>query len=134
WSSDVCSSDLNDLYLKAVANGFSNFGLRQKGFNSHYDGFQATVKHEASHGFAMLTSYTWSHAFAEASNFDALENVVTDVTAAGTIARKLWSQADFDVRHRLTVSGSYELPFGRSKEFRSEERRVGKGGRTRGGK
>jgi len=107
----------NDLYLKAVANGFSNFGLRQKGFNSHYDGFQATVKHEASHGFAMLTSYTWSHAFAEASNFDALENVVTDVTAAGTIARKLWSQADFDVRHRLTVSGSYELPFGRSKEF-----------------
>jgi Carboxypeptidase regulatory-like domain len=105
----------NSLYQQAVANGFSNFGLRQKGFSSHYDALQTTVRKEASHGFNMLMAYTWSHAFAQSSNDDTLENLLTDVTVQGTISRKLWSQADFDVRHRLSVAGGYELPFGHGK-------------------
>lgn len=108
------------LYKQAVANGFSNFGLRQKGFNSHYDALQLTVKKQASRGFNMLMAYTWSHGFAQSSNDDSLENLVTDVTAAGVISKKLWSQADFDVRHRISLAGGYELPFGKGKQFGSK--------------
>ncbi|HWR13437.1 MAG TPA: TonB-dependent receptor [Terriglobales bacterium] len=106
-----------DLHKKVIANNFSNFGLRTKGFNSQYDGLQATFKKATSHGLNLLVNYTWSHTFAQSSNDDALENLFTDVTASGTIAKKMWSQADFDVRHRLTISGGYELPFGRGKAF-----------------
>jgi hypothetical protein len=105
------------LYAKTVANGFSNFSLRAKGFNSHYDALQFTIKKDPTHGFNLLGSYTWSHALAEASNDDSLENLITDVTAKGNIIKKLWSNADFDVRHRLTVSGGYELPFGKGKAW-----------------
>lgn len=103
------------LYAKTVANGFSNFSLRAKGFNSHYDALQATLKRAPAHGFNLLASYTWSHALAEASNDDALENLITDVNANGNIIKKLWSNADYDVRQRLTVSGGYELPVGKGK-------------------
>jgi hypothetical protein len=108
-----------NLYAKTVANGFSNFSLRAKGFNAHYDAMQATLKRQASRTLTVLASYTWSHALAEASNDGGLENLLTDPTANGNIIEKLWSNADFDVRQRITVSGSYELPFGRGKAFGS---------------
>ncbi|MBS1850528.1 MAG: TonB-dependent receptor [Acidobacteria bacterium] len=108
-----------NLYEKVITNGFSNFGLRAKGFNSQYDALQATLRKDTSHGFNFLASYTWAHALAESSNDEALENLITDVTAAGNIVRKLWSNADFDARHRFTVAGGYELPFGKGKAFGS---------------
>src|SRR5581483_3062629 len=103
------------LYAKTVANGFSNFSLRAKGFNAHYDAMQLTLKRAPAKGFNLLANYTWSHALAQASNDDTLENLLTDVDANGNIIKKLWSNADFDVRHRLSISGGYELPFGRGK-------------------
>lgn len=106
-----------NLYAKTVANGFSNFSLRAKGFNSHYDAMQATLKRQATRRLTVLASYTWSHALAQASNDGGLENLFTDPTANGNIIKKLWSNADFDVRNRLTVSSSYELPFGKGQAF-----------------
>ena len=67
----------------------------------------------------MLASYTWAHALTDASNDSANENLVTDVNANGNVITKRWSNADFDVRNRLTVSGTYELPFGRGKALGS---------------
>jgi hypothetical protein len=107
------------LYAKTVANGFSNFSLRAKGFNAHYDAMQLTLKRAPAHGYNLLATYTWSHALAEASNDDSLENLITDVNANGSIIKKLWSNADFDVRHRFTISGGYDLPFGKGKSFGS---------------
>jgi hypothetical protein len=116
-----------NLYKETVANGFSNFSLRAKGFNSHYDALQVTVKHAPAHGFNLLTSYTWSHALAQASNDGGLENLLVDVNATGNIIQKLWSNADFDVRQRLSVSGGYELPFGKGKAFGSHWNSVANG-------
>ncbi len=106
-----------NLYKQAIANGFSNFGLRAKGFNSHYDATQITLKRAPARGFNLLATYTWSHALAQSSNDDVLENLVTDVDKSGYIARKLWSNADFDVRHRITIAGGYDLPFGKGEMF-----------------
>lgn len=107
------------LYALTVANGFSNFSLRAKGFNAHYDAMQVTLKREAAKGFNLLATYTWSHALAQASNDDANENLVTDVNQSGLLIRKLWGNADFDVRHRFTIAGGYDLPFGKGKAFGS---------------
>jgi len=107
------------VFNAAVANGFSNFGVQAKGFGSHYSALQATLRKSYSHGLRMLASYTWAHALTDASNDSANENLVTDVNANGNVITKRWSNADFDVRNRLTVSGTYELPFGRGKALGS---------------
>ena len=104
-------------YAKALANGLSNFTVQTKGFGSRYDALQATLHKNYSHGLRMLASYTWSHAITDASNDSANENLLNDVNANGNVVKKVWSNADFDVRHRLTVSGTYELPFGKDKAF-----------------
>lgn len=107
------------LYAETVANGFSNFSLRTKGFNAHYDAMQVTLKRAPAKGFNLLATYTWSHALAQASNDDANENLVTDVNQQGLVVQKLWSNADFDVRHRISVAGGYELPFGKGQAYGS---------------
>jgi hypothetical protein len=105
------------LLNKMEANGFSDFGLETKGFNSEYGALQATLRKDTSHGLTMLANYTWSHSLAQASNDAELENLITDVNASGNISKKVWSNADFDVPQRFTVAAVYELPFGKGKTW-----------------
>jgi hypothetical protein len=66
----------------------------------------------------MLASYTWSKSIDDASNF---------FTSAGDPnfpqnsydLRAERALSNFDVRHRLNVSYSYDLPFGRGRPFAS---------------
>lgn len=91
--------------------------IRMKGFNSKYHSLQTKLKKDFSHGLNFLASYTWGHAMAEASNDSTLENIATDSTLLATNIRRFYSNADFDVRHRLSLSGGYQLPFGRGKQY-----------------
>lgn len=93
-------------------------GLRTKGFNSKYNSFQAKVRKDLTHGLNFLAAFTWGHAMAESSNDETNENMLTDPTGATDyIIRRRWGNADFDVRKRFSLAGSYELPFGRGKSF-----------------
>ena len=57
---------------------------------------------------------------AESSNDDALENILIDAEAVtGNFVRRQYSNADFNVPKRFVLSGIYELPFGRGKQFGS---------------
>jgi hypothetical protein len=94
-------------------------GLRMKGFNSKYNSLQVKVRKDFSHGLNFLAAYTWSHALAEASNDATAENLLADPTDVFYVIRRRWSDADFDVRQRLSVSGSYRLPFGRGRVWGS---------------
>jgi hypothetical protein len=66
----------------------------------------------------MLASYTWSKSIDDASNF---------FTSAGDPnfpqdsfnTRAERGRSNFDVRHRLSVSYSYDLPFGKDRAFLS---------------
>ncbi len=108
------------VYNKVIANipTFTTINLRLKGFNSSYHSFQAKATKRFKDGFSFLASYTWAHALAEASNDQVDENtdIDTDETGVATV-RRIWSNADFDIRHRFSLSGTYDLPFGKGRMF-----------------
>lgn len=106
-----------ELYEKVQAMGLGNFALRAKGFGSSHDALQTSFRAKPVPGADLRVAYTWGHSMAQASNDDINENLVTDVTLLGIITRKVWTNADFDVRHRLTIAGGYALPFGRGLRF-----------------
>ncbi|HXK62411.1 MAG TPA: TonB-dependent receptor, partial [Acidobacteriota bacterium] len=98
-----------------------NKGMKAKGYNSAYHSMQLRVRKEHSHGLSYLAQYTWSRAMADASEDTANEHTLstTVLTEEGPklLIRRTWTQANFDVRHRLSLAGNYELPFGRGKTY-----------------
>jgi hypothetical protein len=72
---------------------------------SNYHSLQARLEKRLSSGFSMTGAYTWSK-FLEATSF--LND--TDPVAARVIS-------DQDRPHRLVLSGLYELPFGKGRQF-----------------
>jgi hypothetical protein len=110
-----------ELSLKQQARvpGWS-IALYRKGFNSNYHSLQAKARKDLSSGLSFLAAYTWGHALAEASNESINENSVNDVTPEGRRqTTRRYSNADFDVRHRFTLSGIYQLPIGRGRSLGS---------------
>ena len=90
--------------------------LRTKGYNSNYHSFQAKANKRLSNGLNFLAAYTWAHARAEASNDDVNENSLFEMDELGQqIQQNRWSDADFDIRHRFSLSARYELPIGRNR-------------------
>jgi hypothetical protein len=75
---------------------------------SAYESLQATLTHRYSHGLYLLAGYSWGHAIDVAG--------ATTNTASGFIPQNsLDYQAekgngDYDIRHRFTLSATYDLP------------------------
>lgn len=114
-SLDFYSQDL----LRKVQSFIPGFspGIRVKGFNSKYNSFQGSLTKRFSHGLSFLASFTWSHAMAESSNDEVVENILFDANIMGNFTARRYSNADFDVPLRFSLSGIYELPFGKSRTF-----------------
>ena len=88
--------------------------------NSKFHSLQGKVKGDFGGGLNFLASYTFGKAVAEASNEDYNPNLTVDLrTNLQYDVRRQYSLADFDVRHRFVLSGSYLLPFGRNRKFGS---------------
>jgi hypothetical protein len=91
---------------------------------STYNSLQAKIEKRYSHGLSFLTTYTWAHAMDDAS--DAAGNF------SGINTRNLalipfideYTNSVFDIRHRFTFNGNYELPFGKGKAFLHDSRLV----------
>ncbi|MEX2264907.1 MAG: carboxypeptidase regulatory-like domain-containing protein [Bryobacteraceae bacterium] len=79
---------------------------------SSYHAFQLTVEKRMSHGLGLLLGYTWGH---------SIDNVGTEFgggTGTPQDSRNRAAErgnASFDMRHRLTASYTYRLPFGRGR-------------------
>src|SRR5947199_6765673 len=77
---------------------------------------QASVEKRLSKGLYLLGNWTWSH---------GLDNVGGDGGANGPVPqdpknrRADWASSNSDVRHRVNLAGSYQLPFGKGKRFAS---------------
>ena len=70
-----------------------------------YHAGQFRVERRFTNGFTVLTSYTWSHT----------EEELTFLNESDThYERRI---ADTDIPHRVVVSGIWELPFGRGRQF-----------------
>ncbi len=98
-----------------------NKAMKAKGFNSAYHSMQVRLRKEHRSGLSYLAQYTWSRAMADASEDSANEHTLstTVLTPEGPklFISRTWTQANFDVRQRLSLAGNYELPLGRGKTY-----------------
>jgi hypothetical protein len=74
---------------------------------SWYSAFQAGVQKRMSRGYTIGLSYTYSHWMQATEYLNAADPTPTKVIS------------DLDSPHRLSMSGIYELPFGRGKKWAS---------------
>lgn len=75
--------------------------------SSHYHSLQATLQRRLSHGFSILANYTWSRAMDNVSGGNG--NTANSGPDPLHPERNI-GLSDFDIRHRLVVSGVYETP------------------------
>ena len=85
--------------------------------NSFFSSMQATFEKRFSRSFYLLTNWTWSH---------GLSNVGGDGGSNGplpqdyTNRRADWASSNSDVRHRVNIATTYQLPFGSGKRYAND--------------
>jgi hypothetical protein len=73
--------------------------------HSNYNSLQATLTKRVSHGLSFIAGYTYGHGLDNGSlnRFGLLPQNSQDVNAE-------YGDSDFDVRHRLTITATYNIP------------------------
>lgn len=90
---------------------------------STYNALQAKLEKRYSHGLSFLATYTWSHALDDASDAGGLFSAIGNRQPALIPYIDELTNSVFDIRNRFTLNGSYELPFGRGRQFLSSSSR-----------
>ena len=91
---------------------FDDINLLESRANSNYNSLQVRFQQRLSSGFSALASYSWAKSIDTASNFFSSAgdpNFPQDSFQVGAER----GRSNFDVRHRLSVAFSYDLPLGR---------------------
>ena len=83
--------------------------LMQSSSNSSYNSLQVTVRKQLSYGLQLLAAYTYSHSLDDYSGDPTGTSDVTVVPGNQAVLDN-YASSDFDRRHRLVVSGIYDLP------------------------
>jgi Carboxypeptidase regulatory-like domain/TonB-dependent Receptor Plug Domain len=84
---------------------------------STYNSLQAKMEKRYSSGLSFLATYTWAHAMDDASDAGGLSTAVTDRNMALIPFIDEYTNSPYDIRHRFTFNGNYQLPFGRGKTW-----------------
>jgi hypothetical protein len=93
---------------------FDDINILESRASSNYHSLQVRFQQRLDFGLSMLASYAWSKSIDDASGF---------FTSAGDAnfpqdsfnTRAERGRSNFDVRHRLSVSYAYDLPFGKGR-------------------
>jgi carboxypeptidase family protein/TonB-dependent receptor-like protein len=92
-------------FYKAQFNGLGFINQISNDGRSNYHSLQATLTKRTSHGLSFTAGYTYGHGLDNGS-----------LNRAGYLPQdsfhpeKEYGSGDFDMRHRLTVTGSYDIP------------------------
>ena len=89
---------------------FDDIDLLESRANSNYHSLQARFQQRLTRGFSALASYTWSKSIDDASNFFTSAGDPNFPQNSFDVAAER-GLSNFDVRHRLSLSYSYALPF-----------------------
>ena len=88
-----------------------------------YDSLQTKLEKRFSGGLSFLASYTWAHARADYGNLGGsagsagLGGGITFRDSNLIPFRDEFTNDNFDVRHRVTLNGMYDLPFGKGRKY-----------------
>jgi hypothetical protein len=105
---------------------FSGMTVTRFATNSHYNGLQTNYEHRFSQGLYALANFTWATCLTDA--VDVLNNTaLTGFRAAYLPNFGLhgdFGRCEFDTNKVLHISGTYELPVGRDRQFLNHEGKV----------
>jgi len=90
------------VYFNALPN-VTNMQDVRNFYNSSYQSLQTTLKHTFSHGMSFAVNHTWSH---------NIDNAEARYVAFAQIAA-IRGSANNDLRHRVTITMDWDLPFGK---------------------
>ena len=97
--------------------GFSNvYDINFVGI-SNYNSLQSKLQMRTSHGMTYLATYTYAHALDDTTDAAGLESGVGGRDPRLIPIRDDYSNSAWDQRHRFTLNGNYELPFGVGRAF-----------------
>jgi hypothetical protein len=99
---------------------FDDIDLLESRGNSNYHALQARFQQRLSHGLTALASYTWSKSIDDASNFFSSAGDPNFPQNSYNVAAER-GRSNFDVRHRLSLSYSYALPFGQGRQYLADD-------------
>ena len=85
-----------------------------------YNSLQSKLEKRLSNGLSFLATYTWSRAMDGGSNAGIGGGPGNFRNTQIIPLKDEITNAVFDVRHRVTVNGFYELPFGKGKKWAHE--------------
>ena len=93
---------------------FADINILESRGNSSYQSLQARFQRSFRRGLTALASYTWSKSIDDASSFfSSAGDANFPQDSRNTRAERALS--NFDLRHRLSLSYSYDLPFGKGR-------------------
>lgn len=96
------------------APAFDDINLLESRSNSSYNSLQARFQQRLESGLSLLASYTWSKSLDDASSFFSSAGDPNFPQDSYNV-RAERGRSNFDVRHRLTASYSYDLPLGKGR-------------------
>jgi hypothetical protein len=95
---------------------FGEITQQEGSADSSYHSFQARLQQRLSFGLSLLGAYTWGKSIDNASGiFASLGDPNYPQNSYDLRAER--GRSGFDVRHRFSLSYSYDLPFGRGKSL-----------------
>ncbi len=78
-------------------------------YKSNYNGLQTTITARNYHGVTFVAGYTYAHALDDVgANWDFGQGLGLPQDSAHPLHE--YASSDFDIRHRLTFSGTYVVP------------------------
>jgi hypothetical protein len=117
----IGSAKVSQAQLLRPFPAFGDIKLRFSDQNkAQFDSLVLKAQKRLSHGLTFLAAYTYS------KNFDrdgAGGNPNSDINGGTKVPQNIynlaaeWAPSFFDATHRLSITSSYELPFGRNKQF-----------------
>lgn len=85
---------------------------------SNYNALQAVFRQHLTAGLELTANYTYSKSLTDSFGYYGVSNISGQYYQQNSYDMGAeWGPSGFDIRHALSVSGEYDLPFGRGKKF-----------------
>ena len=85
---------------------------------SNYNGLQAVFRQHLAAGLELTANYTYSKSLTDSFGYYGVSNISGQYYQQNAYDMAAeWGPSGFDIRHALSVSGEYDLPLGRGKQF-----------------
>jgi hypothetical protein len=85
---------------------------------SNYSGLQAVFRQHLAAGLELTANYTYSKSLTDSFGYYGVSNISGQYYQQNAYDMAAeWGPSGFDIRHALSVSGEYDLPFGLGKRF-----------------